>query len=163
MAAGDRQLLGRGVDADHRAALPHQLCEHVGVASRAGAQVEHPRAVERQGRDKAAAVIARQHLLVHLPQRPPELRRGRLGGGAGVGLQVARAREDLPVIVLHGGEPKARRTVHGGLPSAYEAGLSPSDEGVALNRSAGRKLTLSGCARSAAHTASDAEGSQAVA
>jgi len=101
MRLRDGELFGRHVDTGHEALRPDEAGQRIDVAPRAAAEIEHAHPLDLFGDHEAAAVIARQHLVMDERQRAFHM----LGHGArvaaGIRLEVARAFQRLAVIFLH--------------------------------------------------------------
>ena len=98
--ARDGELFGRGVHTRHRAIRSDQLGKDIGILPAARSQIQHLAARDRLRSDKAAAVIARLHFLMHIAQRRENFGRRRFHRAAGIGFEVGRSGQNLAVIVL---------------------------------------------------------------
>lgn len=93
-----------------------QLSQHIHVAPRAAAQVQHAAALEQRRAHQATAVVARQHLGMDLRQQRLEPCRHLARIAAGGGAQVGAALQLFAVVVLHD-------VMHGVLPLCRRAGI----------------------------------------
>ena len=96
------KLLGGHVDADDAPGRPHKLREHVHVAPRAAAQIDHRRTGKRRRNRRAAPIEALDDLVGDVGHHVEHVLRRTLSRAAAcVGLQVVGAAQRLAVILAH--------------------------------------------------------------
>ena len=96
------KLLGGHVDADDAPGRPHELREHVHIAPRAAAQIDHRRAGKCRRNRRAASVEALDDLVGDVGHHVEHVLRRALGRAAAcVGLQVVGAAQRLAVVLAH--------------------------------------------------------------
>jgi hypothetical protein len=101
MGLCDGELFGRHIDTGHEAFRPHEAGQRIDVAPRAAAEIENAHPLDLFGDHEAAAIIARQHLVMDERQRAFHMFGHGAQVAAGIRLEVAGPLERLPIIFLH--------------------------------------------------------------